>query len=228
MFAVLFEVEPKTERRDEYLKLAAFLKPALEKIDGFIDIERFVSAHDKDKVLSLSLWRDEKSVVRWRTLGVHHEVQAKGRSEIFRDYHLRVGEITADTNLPAGETPVQFRFDETEIGTAKFVTISEIQPAPESNPPGGDILEALGVPDLGTPGLVGQEMFESIYNPGKSLLLASWRDASAAGTWKPGIVAGMRHRQVRIIRDYGMFDRGEAPQYYPPARAGDGSHEMKS
>src|ERR1700691_2585211 len=122
MFAVIFEVEPKPERRDEYLKLAAYLKPTLEKIDGFISVERFASARAQGRVLSLSFWRDEKSVVRWRTVGAHNEVQAKGRSEVFQDYHLRVGEITRDTGLPAGETPQQSRFDETEIGAAKFVT----------------------------------------------------------------------------------------------------------
>jgi hypothetical protein len=26
----------------------------------------------------------------------------------------------------------------------------------------------------------------------------------------------VRCRAVRVIRDYGMYDRAEAPQYYPP------------
>ncbi len=218
MFAVLFEVEPKPERRDEYLALAAFLKPSLEKIDGFIEVERFASARDKARVLSLSLWRDEKSVIRWRTLGVHHEVQAKGRSEIFQDYHLRVGEITVDSSLRTGETPAQRRFDETETGSAKVVTISELTPVTDGKQD-GDVLAHLGLQDSGTQGLVDRELFESIYNPGKSLVLASWRDADAAGNWQPRIVPGIdaRHRHVRVIRDYGMFDRHEAPQYYPPA-----------
>lgn len=222
MFAVIFEVEPKVERRDEYLKLAAFLKPAIEKIDGFIDVERFASSQNKNRVLSLSLWRDEKAVIRWRTLGTHHEVQAKGRSEIFRDYHLRVGEITADTSLPDGATPAQRRFDETETGAAKVVTISEIRHTAEGEQPSGGLLFGLGLPEAGSHGLIGRESYDSIYNPGKSLLLASWRDAAAARNWHPGIVAGTdtRHRHVRIIRDYGMFDRREAPQYYPPALAG--------
>jgi hypothetical protein len=32
-------------------------------------------------------------------------------------------------------------------------------------------------------------------------------------------VSGIRHRQVRVIRDYGMFDRREAPQFYPDVAA---------
>lgn len=215
MFAVIFEVEPKPERRGEYLGLAAFLKPSLEKIDGFIDVERFASTDNNERVLSLSFWRDEKAVIRWRTLDTHHEVQAKGRLEIFQGYHLRVGEITADSDL-SGDAPAQIRFDETETGAAKVVTISEIRP--ESEKPGGDWLAGLGLRDR-PDALIDCESYDSIYNPGKLLVVASWRDAAAARLWKPGSLVGAatRHRHVRIIRDYGMFDRREAPQYYPPA-----------
>ena len=94
MFAVIFEVQPKAERWDDYLGIAKTLKPSLEKIDGFIDNERFNSQRRKGRLLSLSIWRDEKSVIRWRTLAQHHEAQEKGRFELFEDYHLRVGEIT--------------------------------------------------------------------------------------------------------------------------------------
>jgi heme-degrading monooxygenase HmoA len=213
MFAVIFEVEPKEERRGEYLELASFLKPALEKIDGFIEVERFANRRTQGRVLSLSTWRDEKSVIRWRVQGAHHEVQTKGRSGIFQEYHLRVGEITADTSLPDGDVPRQQRFDATETGAAKVVTLTEIRPLSDKAREPAVALE----PDAA--GLVGAEWFESIYNPGKTLLLASWRDAETAEAWNPGPVVGaeVRHRRVRIIRDYGMFDRREAPQYYPPA-----------
>jgi heme-degrading monooxygenase HmoA len=96
MFAVIFEVQPKAEKFNDYLDLAKFLKPKLESIEGFIDNERFESKRTKGRVLSLSTWADEKAVIRWRTQGEHHGVQEKGRSEVFEDYHLRVGEITAD------------------------------------------------------------------------------------------------------------------------------------
>ena len=95
MFAVIFEVVPKPERKDEYLELGKLLRPEIEKIDGFMDNERFASQRSQGRVLSLSTWRDEKAVIRWRTLAVHHQVQEKGRFEVFLDYHLRVGEFTA-------------------------------------------------------------------------------------------------------------------------------------
>jgi heme-degrading monooxygenase HmoA len=218
MFAVIFEVQPKAERWDDYLDLAKFLKPEIATIDGFIDNERFASRRIPGRLLSLSIWRDEKAVIRWRTLGVHHGVQEKGRSEIFEDYHLRVGEITADTALQGRTLPGQ-RFDETEIGTAKIVTITEFSPRPGGTGAPADPAAALGLPEPETPGLVDRELFESIANPGKLLLLVSWRDAAAADAERPRQAAGgdLRHRRVRVIRDYGMFDRREAPQYYPPA-----------
>src|SRR6516162_6265665 len=124
MFAVIFEVQPKKERWDDYLALAQQLKPKLEAIDGFIANERFRSLRVDGKVLSLSIWRDEKAVIRWRTHGEHHGVQRKGRFEVFEDYHLRVGEIVSDSDRPSGIADQQ-RFDETEIGAAKAVGITE-------------------------------------------------------------------------------------------------------
>ena len=75
MFSVIFEVLPAEGKKDEYLALAKHLKPILESIDGFVDNERFESQLRPGWVLSHSTWRDEKSVVRWRTESEHHGVQ---------------------------------------------------------------------------------------------------------------------------------------------------------
>jgi heme-degrading monooxygenase HmoA len=219
MFIVIFEVQPKPDRFDDYLALAKQLKPKLEAMAGFIDNERFRSQRDDGRLLSLSTWRDEKAVVRWRTQSEHHGVQEKGRFEIFADYHLRVGEITADTAPPDGLAITEWRFDETEVGKAKAATITELTPA------GDEALDQvparLGLAPA-QQGLVALEVFESIYNRGKLVLLTSWTDAEAASAWSPSTpdsVASIRHRQVRIIRDYGMFERREAPQFYPDVKA---------
>jgi heme-degrading monooxygenase HmoA len=226
MFAVIFVVQPKKERWNDYLDLAKYLKPKLEAVDGFIDNERFESRRTQGRLLSLSIWRDEKSVVRWRTQGEHHGVQEKGRFEIFEDYHLRVGEIIGDTEPPTGPAVAERRSDATEIGKAQVATIAELTPKAESDVAGKpDMLPAgLGL-DARLDGLVDTEVFASIYNRGKLLLLGLWRDADAAARWKPvhpAAAGKVRHRQVRILRDYGMFDRREAPQYYgtvePPPR----------
>jgi heme-degrading monooxygenase HmoA len=219
MFAVIFEVQPRKERFDDYLDLAKYLKPKLEAIDGFIDNERFASKRTEGRLLSLSTWRDEKAVIRWRTQGEHHGVQEKGRFEIFEDYHLRVGEVTADSAPPGRVGIEQKRFDETEVGAAKLVTITELAPMAGSRLGiAADLLPAVLGLDASAPGLVDHEIFESIYNPGKLLLLAGWRDGTAVGRWEPSppeVAESLRHREVRIIRDYGMFERREAPQFYP-------------
>ena len=100
MFAVVFEVQPAEGKKDEYLAHAKELKPIIETIDGFIDNERFESKLRPGWVLSLSTWRDEKAVIRWRVQSNHHGIQELGRAGIFSDYHLRVCEITADTHPP--------------------------------------------------------------------------------------------------------------------------------
>jgi heme-degrading monooxygenase HmoA len=102
MFSVIFEVHPRQETLELYLDLAKRLKPILERMDGFIDNERFESTRRPGWILSHSTWRDEKSVVRWRTLAQHHDTQQRGREEVFEDYHLRVGEVVLDTMPPAG------------------------------------------------------------------------------------------------------------------------------
>jgi heme-degrading monooxygenase HmoA len=217
MFAVIFEVQPRKERWNDYLDVARSLKPELEKIDGFIDNDRFASQSSQGWILSLSTWRDEKAIIRWRTLDPHHVAQARGRSEIFEDYHLRVGEIVADTVVPEGQRLQQQRFDETEIGAGKAITISELGPGDGTGAIGSDLAIDLALPKVGTKGVVAHEAFISIYQPGKQLLLVSWKNAAAADRWQPSELAGrsLHHRAVRIIRDYGMGDRREAPQYYP-------------
>jgi heme-degrading monooxygenase HmoA len=67
MFSVIFEVHPKPEQWDGYLGNAKMLRPELEQVDGFVDNVRYKSLTRGGWILSLSGWRDEKSVVRWRT-----------------------------------------------------------------------------------------------------------------------------------------------------------------
>lgn len=96
MIAVIFEVWPADGRRQEYLDLAAALRPQLEQINGFISIERFESLYEPGKVLSLSFFRDEAAVARWRAVEEHRTAQAKGRAGIFRNYRLRVAGVIRD------------------------------------------------------------------------------------------------------------------------------------
>jgi heme-degrading monooxygenase HmoA len=99
MIAVIFEVEPDPAHRQDYLDTAAALRAELEAIDGFMSVERFESLTQPGKLLSLSFWRDEDAVRRWRNLASHRDAQRKGRQGVFRDYRLRVAEVVRDYGL---------------------------------------------------------------------------------------------------------------------------------
>jgi heme-degrading monooxygenase HmoA len=226
MFSVIFEVHPKADQWDAYLENARLLRPELVEVDGFVDNIRYKSLTREGWILSLSGWRDEKAVVRWRTAMRHHMVQEKGRTEILLDYHLRVGQITRDTKIPEGHTLEEQRLDETEIGEGTAILLIDA-----SRPAGAgeDADSATGSAYLGfdpkADGLVGWDVFDAVLTPGDLILLTLWRTAAAAEAFEKTVKLpeGARLRRVRVVRDYGMFDRREAPQYYPEvARPGSG------
>lgn len=110
MIAVIFEVLPAEGRKQAYLDIAAELKPELEKIDGFLSIERFQSLASEGKILSLSFWRDEAAVRAWRTLEHHRSAQKAGRAGILRDYRLRVANVVRDYGMTErAEAPADSR-----------------------------------------------------------------------------------------------------------------------
>lgn len=99
MIAVIFEVQPHIDQRNAYLKAAERLRCSLAEVDGFISIERFESLSSPGKVLSLSCWRDEEAVHRWRNDSEHRQVQAAGRRVVFADYRLRVANVLRDYGM---------------------------------------------------------------------------------------------------------------------------------
>jgi heme-degrading monooxygenase HmoA len=99
MIAVIFEVWPADGERETYLDIAANLRPLLDQIDGFISIERFQSIVTPGKMLSLSFWRDEESIEKWRTLEKHRAAQAVGRDHVFSDYRLRIAGVVRDYGM---------------------------------------------------------------------------------------------------------------------------------
>lgn len=110
MMAVIFEVEPAPGLKDIYLAAAAALRPELEAMEGFISIERFQSLAEPGKLLSLSFWRDEAAVARWRQHEAHRATQQAGRAGIFRDYRLRVAAVVRDYGMQARhEAPADSR-----------------------------------------------------------------------------------------------------------------------
>ncbi len=99
MIAVIFEVEPADGRKQDYLDIAAEMRPMLDDVEGFISVERFQSLTDPRKILSLSFFEDEAAVARWRTLSAHRGAQKKGRSGVFDDYRLRIASVIRDYGM---------------------------------------------------------------------------------------------------------------------------------
>lgn len=218
MFSVLFEVNPREGQWGTYLMYAKMLRPELEYIDGFIDNIRYASRTRPGWIMSLSDWRDEKALVRWRTRARHHDVQVKGRADVLADYHLRVGQLTVDTQLPEGCTLTEQRLDETRTGESTTATlVSSYRPADMvKHATDGDMAGWLGV-DTDAVGLVSWDVYAALLSPGNIIAVLFWRDQAAADKFRSqGAPAeDVRVRQIRIVRDYGMYDRRENPQYYP-------------
>jgi len=99
VIAVIFEVQPAPGQKGRYLDIAAELRPLLDGIDGFLSIERFQSLTDANKLLSLSFWRDEEAVSRWRNLEAHRAAQGAGRGHVLSDYRLRVAHVIRDYGM---------------------------------------------------------------------------------------------------------------------------------
>jgi hypothetical protein len=141
-------------------------------------------------------WSWSYRVVREESF--HTEVVPK--PEQWKRYRLRVGEVLSDGNRNG---PPHSRVDVTEIGAASAVTVSEAALG------GG-----LCVPEPSTD-MLDAEFYGGITTTGKRLLLASWRSDDDARAWIERQPEGARHRHIRVIRDYGMHSREEAPQYFP-------------
>ena len=147
--------------------------------------------------------------------------------EIFLDYRLRVGQLTKDTNIPAGYELQEQRLDETEVSESTTVILIDGKRPPESvrRSRAEDVASGLGLPSK-VEALVSWDVFDAVLTPGDAILLMSWRDHVQAEAFENTISLqdGVRLRRVRVVRDYGMFDRREAPQYYPDAQGRKTTH----
>ena len=217
MFCGMLEVNPKSGQFDIYFGMVKMLQPQLEKIDGFVVNDRYASLTRPGWLLSLSSWRDEKSLVRWSVETHHHKIMQAARDRVFADYHMHIGEFVADTRVPAGQTLLQQRLDITEAGIGKAITLLNAKCEPDwvKQANADAVAKSLSF-DSGTAGVVAWDVFDAVTTPGDVIAFVKWGDLANAEAFARDttLPEGVRLRNVRIIRDYGMFDRREAPQYF--------------
>jgi heme-degrading monooxygenase HmoA len=209
MIALFFEVQTRPGHRDQYLDLAASLRPALDAMGGCLFIDRFSSLSRKDLLLSYQIWQDEAAMTAWRVHGYHHEVQTIGREKVFSDYRIRIAQVIHEEKpgQPVWQPERRTPYNDPARRPSTFVLVAESKRA-----------------ELSVATEWRRDSFKSVYRDGWFAHLIDVPDQQS------GVELGRRlladptteyFRIVEVMRDYGMFDRTEAPQYYPPvAREG--------
>jgi len=203
MLALFFEVQPRPDGYQRYLDMAAVLKPQLEQVDGFLSIDRYRSLAREGWVLSHSIWRDEAALTAWRVQANHHHAQEAGRNAIFLDYRLRIAEVLREEQpgKPAWQPQRPSAYNDPAHRAPRHMLVAESTSGKFDALPG-----------------VAPEAWASLNRPGEFVHVASVPDLPTAleltGNCRIGAPA-YRYRICEVERDYGMYDRAEAPQYYP-------------
>ena len=218
MFSVIFEVQPKPEKWDEYLGNAKMLRPELEQIDGFIDNIRYKSMQREGWLLSLSGWRDEKSSGALAHSQNHHLVQEKGRDDILEKLPPVCRQVYRQ-QAPGGNTAL--RSAQRRDGNRRRDDGDDHH----RGAPAGSaeqcrrVSQFLGLDLYYGDALVDWDVFDAVLSPGDLCLMLVWKDCSAVASFEDETNERFRDthriRHVRVVRDYTMLDRREAPQYYP-------------
>jgi heme-degrading monooxygenase HmoA len=204
MIALFFEVQTRPGHRDQYLDLAASLRPALDAMGGCLFIDRFSSLTRKDLLLSYQIWQDEAAMTAWRVHGYHHEVQTIGREKVFSDYRIRIAQVIHEERpgQPVWQAERRTPYNDPARRPSTFVLVAESKRA-----------------ELPAETEWRHDSFKSVYRDGWFVHLIDVPDQQS------GVELGRRlladptteyFRIVEVMRDYGMYDRTEAPQYYPP------------
>jgi heme-degrading monooxygenase HmoA len=203
MLALFFEVCPRPGQMQRYLDIAASMRPLLEQSGGCIFIDRFKSLDRDGWLLSYQIWRDEAAMVRWRVHAGHHGAQTAGREEVFADYRLRVAQVVREEvpGKPAWQPQRLNTYNDPATKAPRYMVVAD------STQP----IDPLGNATV--------ERFESLYRPGKFAQVASVGAlAEALAMTEIWRVGGLLEtfRTCEVERDYGMYERAEAPQYYCP------------
>ena len=206
MIGLFFEVQTRPGHRDQYLDLAASLKPALEAMGGCLFIDRFRSLTQENLLLSHQIWQDEGALTAWRAHAHHHEVQTIGREKVFSDYRIRVAQVIheARPGKPIWQPGRQTPYNDPARRPPTYVLVTESKNA-----------------TLPVETERRRDAFASVYRDGHFAHLIDLPDHQSGVEFGARLFADATTEYFRIfevMRDYGMYERTEAPQYYPPVK----------
>lgn len=204
MISQFFEVQIKEGQINRYLDLAASLKPSLEAMGGCLFIDRFKSLSRHNLLLSYQIWLDEGSMIAWRVDPRHHTVQEAGRERVFDDYRIRVAQVIHE------ERPGKSAWRPERLSPYND---------PHRRPPTFVVASESRNRELPVETPWKRDVFESVYRPGVFAHLVDVPSCDAGIAFGRGLSSDSTTEYFRVfevMRDYGMVDRGEAPQYYPP------------
>ena len=208
MIGLFFEVQTREGHRDQYLNLAASLKPELERVGGCVFIDRFKSLTRENLLLSYQIWQDEGALTAWRVHGQHHKVQEIGREKVFSDYRIRIAQVIheARPGQPIWQPERRTPYNDPARCEPTYVLVAESKSA--KLPAETDWRRGA---------------FASVYREGCFAHLIDVPDPQSGIDFGARLFADPTTECVRILevmRDYTMYDRAEAPQYYPPVERG--------
>lgn len=204
MLGLFFEVQIRQGHRDQYLDLAASLRPALDAGGGCLFIDRFQSLSQENLLLSYQIWQDEGALTAWRVHAKHHRVQEIGREAVFSDYRIRVAQVIheAKPNQRVWQPERRTPYNDRARRAPTYMLAAESRNA-------------------GLPAKTEwrHDAFASVYRDGQFAHLIDVPDPQAGIAFGERLFAEPTTEYVRIfevMRDYGMYERAESPQYYPP------------
>jgi heme-degrading monooxygenase HmoA len=204
MIGLFFEVQTKQGHRDQYLDLAASLRPALDANGGCLFIDRFQHLSRDNLLLSYQIWQDEGALTAWRVHAKHHRVQEIGRDAVFSDYRIRIAQMIheAKPKQPVWQPERRTPYNDPARRAPTYVLAAESKNA-----------------ELPVKTERQHDAFTSVYRQGQFAHLIDMPDPQTGIAFGERLFADPTTEYVRlfeVMRDYGMYERGEAPQYYPP------------
>ena len=202
MQTLLFEVQPREGHEDHYFAHAAKLKPLVMAQSGLLFLDRFQSLSRDGLILSHSRWRDEAAIASWRSNGTHYQTQVAGRMKHFADYRIRIAtailHLDEHGTISASEDKSSYWDDGAKPPRYHAIIASQDEP-----------YDGTG------------ESFKSVYNEGVYLHVQECKtlaDGEALMESLKKVDAVQYAYLSHTSRDYGMFERDEAPQFLPEVK----------